>query len=179
MVSNQTLATIAVLTGLHEHVLCSPDVQPAIQLYAHKILLLRDQEYQTADAEGRLPGQFWLDVEAPKVRFSRTLLFSPSLTARLARNSQTLGDVVEAVIAAICLSDRFAATGVDAFFRKVLQPFYARHIRLHTLAAHPSKALFELLQAEGCQQHAMRKRPTEGGTLCEGTRRPLVESSCA
>ncbi|KIP10639.1 hypothetical protein PHLGIDRAFT_494339 [Phlebiopsis gigantea 11061_1 CR5-6] len=155
MVSNQTLATIAVLSGLHEHVRCSPDVQSAIQLYAHKIFLLRDQEYQLADAEGRLPAQFWLDVEAPKA----------------------LGDVVEAVVAAICLSDRFATAGVDAFFRKVLQPFYARHIRVHTLAAHPSKALFELLQAEGCQQHAMRKRPAEGGTLSEVVLHSVVVAS--
>lgn len=68
MVSNQTLATVAVLTGLHEYIRCSsPDVQSAIKLYAHKILLLRDQEQKLADVQHRLPIQFWLEVEAPKV----------------------------------------------------------------------------------------------------------------
>ena len=67
MVSNQTLATLAVLTGLHEHVRCSADVRTAIMLYAQKILALRDHEHRLAEAENRLPTQFWLEVEAPKV----------------------------------------------------------------------------------------------------------------
>ena len=74
MVSNQTLATIAVLTGLHEHIRSSSEVQSTIRLYAQKIIVLRDQEYKLADAENRLPNQFWLDVEAPKVRITVYLL---------------------------------------------------------------------------------------------------------
>lgn len=79
-----------------------------------------------------------------------------------------MGDLVEAIIAAIYVSDRFETQGVEAFFDKVLKPFYDRHIRIHTLAHHPSKSLFGLLQAEGCQQHGMRKRPEEDGILTEG-----------
>lgn len=75
----------------------------------------------------------------------------------LNRLRQILADLVEAIIGAIYVSDQFGTQGVGAFFQKILQPFYERHIRLHTLATHPSKSLFELLQADGCQQHTMRK----------------------
>lgn len=70
MVSNQTLSAIAVLTGLYKHIRCSSpgDMNASIQLYAHKILALRDEEYKLAKAENRLPTQFWTDVEPPKVR---------------------------------------------------------------------------------------------------------------
>lgn len=68
MVSNSTLAAIAVLSGLHEHVRCSSKgVVAAIKLYAQKIQVLREQEHRDAEAEGRLPNQFWLDLDAPKV----------------------------------------------------------------------------------------------------------------
>ena len=68
MVSNSTLAAVAVLTGLHEHLRCtSREIQTSIKTYAQKVLALRDKEYRLAEAEHRLPTQFWLEVEAPKV----------------------------------------------------------------------------------------------------------------
>ena len=68
MVSNSTLAAVAVDSGLHEHIRCSSkEVASAIKLYAQKIIALRDQEYRDAEAEERLPNQFWLDLDAPKV----------------------------------------------------------------------------------------------------------------
>ncbi|EKM59649.1 uncharacterized protein PHACADRAFT_114689 [Phanerochaete carnosa HHB-10118-sp] len=136
MVSNLTLAAVAVESGLYEHVrYCSKEIMSAVKLYVQKIFTLRDQEYRDAEAESRLPNQFWLEVDAPK----------------------PLADLVEAIVGAIYVSDRFGTQGVKTFFQKVLRPFYDRHIRLHTLAPHPGTSLFEFLQAEGCQQHAMRK----------------------
>lgn len=79
-----------------------------------------------------------------------------------------LGDVVEAVVGAIYVSDRFEMHGVDVFFERVLKPFYDRHIRLHTLAKHPHTSLSEVLQAGGCHQHGMRKRTVERGMCSEG-----------
>lgn len=146
MVSNSTLAVVAVDSGLYKHMRCSSkEMNSSITLYAQKILALRDQEYRDAEAEGRLPNQYWLEVNAPK----------------------PVADLVEAVIGAIYVSDHFNTDGVDTFFKKVLQPFYERHIRLHTLATHPSKSLFELLQAEGCQQHTIRKTSITKGTRSE------------
>ena len=81
---------------------------------------------------------------------------------------QVLGDLVESVMGAIFVSDRFEDQGVAAFFERVLRPFYDHHIRLHTLAEHPTKSLFELLQAEGCYHHAMRKSRVREGIQSEG-----------
>ncbi|GJE84689.1 ribonuclease III [Phanerochaete sordida] len=146
MVSNTALAAVAVHSGLHEYIRCSSkEVASAIKLYAQKIIALSDQEYRDAEAESRLPNQFWLELDAPK----------------------SLADLVEAIIGAIYVSDHFETRGVETFFERVLRPFYGRHIRLHTLATHPSKSLFELLQAEGCQQHVMRKTNLGKEVRCE------------
>lgn len=68
MVLNTTLATICVFTGLYEHIqYASRDVEKSIQLFANKIKILRGQELEQAKAEGRQPGQYWLEVPAPKV----------------------------------------------------------------------------------------------------------------
>ena len=67
MVSNQTLAALCILTGLHKVIQCSGDIGRAITGYEKRINWLKDQEYKRATAERRLPGQFWLEAEPPKV----------------------------------------------------------------------------------------------------------------
>lgn len=68
MVSNSTLSAICVVTGLFEYIqLSAGNVRSAISNYAKKLRYLRDQEYKRALSESRLPGQFWLEAEPPKV----------------------------------------------------------------------------------------------------------------
>ena len=68
MVSNTTLSTICVLTGLQQYMqYASSDLATAITAYKTKIHALRDEENRLADKERRLPRQFWLEVEPPKV----------------------------------------------------------------------------------------------------------------
>lgn len=74
---------------------------------------------------------------------------------------------MESVIGAIYVSDGFTLDGADNFFKKVLQPFYDRHITLKTLSHHPTKILFELLQSHGCQQFELVK---ERNDLTQETR---------
>ena len=76
MVSNQTLAAFCVHIGLHQHMLLdSNDLKTAIQKYVDFLTELRKKEYDFAEREQRLPGQYWLDMpmEPPKARFFSTM----------------------------------------------------------------------------------------------------------
>ena len=52
-------------------------------------------------------------------------------------------------------------------FDNVLKPFYDRHITLKTLSHHPTKILFELFQAQGCQQFQVTKDKDDGFAVCQ------------
>lgn len=80
-----------------------------------------------------------------------------------------LSDVIESIIGAIYISDNFSPIGAECLFDNVLKPFYDKHITLQTLSHHPTKILFELLQAQGCQQFELTKDKDETITRCHGT----------
>ncbi|KAI0334804.1 ribonuclease III [Cubamyces sp. BRFM 1775] len=142
MVSNRALAAFCVHAGLHRHlVLASDQLATAIARYVDALEARRSREYELATSENRLPGQYWLDLpmEPPKC----------------------LSDVVESVIGALYVGDSFFEVGVGRFFDAVFKPFMDAHVRLQTLSANPKVTLLELLQAEGCQQHAVVKIPQD------------------
>lgn len=149
MVSNSALAAVCVWSGLQEHLLFeSYSLANNIQTYADQLRLRQAEEYEAAEKEYRTPGQYWLEMEPPKA----------------------LSDVVESIIGAIYISDNFLPTGAESLFDNVLKPFYDRHITLNTLSHHPTKTLFELLQAQGCAQFQISKSKVKGkhGVLCDG-----------
>lgn len=84
--------------------------------------------------------------------------------------TQALSDVVESIIGAIYISEDFSPSGAEAIFDNVLKPFYDRHVTLKTLSHHPTKILFELFQAQGCQQFEILKEKDEEQQLtrCDG-----------
>ncbi|KAJ3544007.1 hypothetical protein NM688_g5792 [Phlebia brevispora] len=136
MVSNATLATICVLTGLYQHLqYTSGEFFSAIALYAEKIWALADKEHKLAEEEKRSPRQFWLEVDPPKV----------------------LSDIVESLIGAIYVDDGYDISGAEKFFNNTLKPFFDRHIRLQTLSDHPNTTLTDLFHAHSCQQHNVVK----------------------
>ncbi|KAH7916192.1 hypothetical protein BJ138DRAFT_996390 [Hygrophoropsis aurantiaca] len=136
MVSNSALAAVCVWSGLHEHLMFeSHSLANNIRTYAEQLKLKQQEEYESASRESRSPGQFWLEIEPPKA----------------------LSDLVESIIGALYVSDGFSLTGGEAVFNKILRPFYDLHITLKTLSHHPTKLLFELLQAHGCQQFEILK----------------------
>ncbi|KAM5532423.1 hypothetical protein V8D89_013917 [Ganoderma adspersum] len=140
MVSNETLAAFCVHVGLQQYIhMDSKELTAAIQRYMDFLAELRKNEYDFAEREKRLPGQYWLDMpmEPPKC----------------------LSDVVESLIGALYVSDNFFEMGVGRFFETVFKPFLEAHVRLQTLSANPKITLLELLQAEGCQNNAVVKRP--------------------
>lgn len=68
MVSNSTLAAVCVWSGLHEHLhYDSPELSAGIQAYINDLKERQDDEYKAAEQEGRDPGQYWQDIEPPKV----------------------------------------------------------------------------------------------------------------
>jgi len=146
MVSNSALAAVCVWSGLHQHLLLeSFQLASSIRTYADKLKHNQTEEYKLAETEGRLPGQYWLEIEPPKA----------------------LADVVESIVGAIYISEDFSPVGAETLFDNVLKPFYDRHITLKTLSHHPTKILFELLQAQGCQQFEMVKEKDDDVTRCD------------
>ena len=68
MVSNSALAAVCVWAGLHEHLLFeSVTLADNIRHYANVLRSHQRVEYTLATQEGRPPGQYWVDVEPPKV----------------------------------------------------------------------------------------------------------------
>ncbi|KAG2369893.1 hypothetical protein BDR07DRAFT_1447280 [Suillus spraguei] len=107
MVSNSALAAVCVRTGLHAYLLYeSYALGNSIQSYAEQLETRCQEEYQKAVRDGRPPGQYWLDMEPPKI----------------------LSDVVESIIGALYISDGFTSGGVEFMFKKILEPFYDQHI---------------------------------------------------
>ncbi|KAJ6509901.1 hypothetical protein C8R47DRAFT_1034846 [Mycena vitilis] len=135
MVSNSALAAVCVSSGLYKHMLLATRLTASVTDYVEKLRVKQAEEYQLAQLEKRSPGQYWQEIEPPKV----------------------LSDVVESVIGAIYVSDSFTPVGVESFFDSVLKPFYNKHITLKTVAHHPTKILFELIQAHKCQKFQLLK----------------------
>lgn len=148
MVSNSALAAVCVRTGLHAYLLYeSYTLANSIQSYAEQLETRCQEEHQKAIRDGRPPGQYWLDMEPPKI----------------------LSDVVESIIGALYISDGFTSDGVELMFKKILEPFYDQHITVKTLSHHPTKILFEIMQTQGCQQFSIEKEKLgeTQGTRCD------------
>jgi len=68
MVSNSVLAAISVHYGLHQFLkIESESVKKAIDQYIPEVEERQRAEYASAQKEGRPCGQYWLDIEPPKV----------------------------------------------------------------------------------------------------------------
>jgi endoribonuclease Dicer len=68
MVSNSVLAAICVWSGLYKHLLYESYVLAnSIREYVTKLAAKQACEYEAAERESRAPGQYWLDLEPPKV----------------------------------------------------------------------------------------------------------------
>ncbi|KAG1874526.1 hypothetical protein DFJ58DRAFT_315470 [Suillus subalutaceus] len=148
MVSNSALAAVCVRTGLHAYLLYeSYALGNSIQSYAEQLETKRQEEHHKAVRDGRPPGQYWLDMEPPKI----------------------LSDVVESIIGALYISDGFTSDGVESMFKKILEPFYDQHVTVKTLSHHPTKILFEIMQTQGCQQFSIEKEKLgeTHGTRCD------------
>lgn len=68
MVSNAALAAVCVTSGLHQHLLFESDkLAHDIREYEYLLRRAQTEEYTSAEKEGRPAGQFWHNIESPKV----------------------------------------------------------------------------------------------------------------
>lgn len=68
MVSNSVLAAVSVEAGLHRYLRIESDhVKRVTDIYIPELVEKQRAEYQEAEDEGRPYGQYWLEVEPPKV----------------------------------------------------------------------------------------------------------------
>lgn len=146
MVANSPLAAVCVETGLYKYLnQKSQQMQAIINTYITTLQKAKQEEYEAADDDLRDRGQYWFNVNPPK----------------------PLSDIVESVIGAIYVSDNLDATGVQQFFDNILQPFYDKHVRLSTLAIHPTKTLLELVQNHGCHDLELVRSSADKRTRCD------------
>lgn len=75
MVSNSTLGAVCVASGLHKHILLAARLTSSVTDYVTKLKAKRKEEYELAQLEKRSPGQYWQEIDPPKVRFRRRLLY--------------------------------------------------------------------------------------------------------
>lgn len=68
MVSNSALAAVCVWSGLQEHILFESFVlEDGIKSYVNELKIKQTKEHELAAKEDRPPGQYWLELEPPKV----------------------------------------------------------------------------------------------------------------
>lgn len=84
MVTNFALAAICVETGLYKHMIFeSSTLGEEIEEYAVQIQRAQALEYKIADNEDRPPGQYWVDIEPPKVSSSHFVFNQSHLSLQL------------------------------------------------------------------------------------------------
>ncbi|KAG8960065.1 hypothetical protein FRC03_007110 [Tulasnella sp. 419] len=156
MVSNTTLAAICMQIKLYQHLQFDSMVLGSqIEQYRTKLEEHQHREYTDAAAEGRQPGQYWLDIEPPKV----------------------LSDMIEAIFGAIVVSEDFDSLGSEVFYSKVIKPFLDKHISWSTICHHPTKLLLELLQSRSCREFMLPKQEDGPLTRCEVIYHNVILSS--
>jgi endoribonuclease Dicer len=75
MVSNSTLATLCVRSGIYELVdVRAHRLGDALRRFAKEVNAKHQEEHILAAKDKRPPGQYWLDIECSKVRVQYVLL---------------------------------------------------------------------------------------------------------
>ena len=68
MVNNIALGALCIECGLDKFIIHdSTSLQKSIDAYRADAKKAQKLEYDLAEAEGRMPGQYWVDLEPPKV----------------------------------------------------------------------------------------------------------------
>ncbi|KAF9961709.1 Dicer-like protein 1 [Mortierella alpina] len=123
-VNNGILGAISIDWGLQKYLEhYSPTLIGAI---ARAIVTVESKKEQAGE-EG-LTGEYWTDVSMPKV----------------------LGDLVESTLGAVFVDSGFDFEVVTDLFTRLIRPFLDKHVDFASIVIHPTKALVETLQSQGC-----------------------------
>ncbi|KAF9989228.1 Dicer-like protein 1 [Mortierella antarctica] len=123
-VNNAILGAISINWGLQrylEHY--SPTLVGAIA----RAIVAVESKKEAAGDEG-LTGEYWTEVNMPKV----------------------LGDLVESTLGAVFVDSGFDFEVVTDLFTRLIRPFLDKHVDFASIVIHPTKALVETLQSQGC-----------------------------
>ena len=150
MVSNSALAALCVKCGIHNLVdMRAHGVLNGLDVYMSAVTAALQEEQRASTREGRLPGQYWLRIQTPRVclliwnvKYSLTMLI------------QVLSDVMEGILGALYVSDSCTLEGAEKFFDRVFKPFFDQFVTFEMLARHAADAVLEMLNQLGCQQYS-------------------------
>lgn len=169
MVSNSTLATLCVRSGIHELVdVRAHRLGDTLDRFAKEVDAKHQEEHILAAKEKRPPGQYWLDLECSKVRIQQVLL------APLVEAVQVVSDIMEATLGALYICDDCSLVGAEKFFDRVFKPFYGTHITFKSLSLHATNTVLELFQKKRCKQYRFLKELQGNRTRCRGESRALL-----
>ncbi|KAG8990236.1 hypothetical protein FRB93_003281 [Tulasnella sp. JGI-2019a] len=136
MVSTEVLAALCVDSGIADHfVYRSTDLAGKLTKYTKTLGLARSHEYLAASNEDRLPRRYWKGIKPPK----------------------ELADCFESLLGAILVSEGFDSRGGEVMYRKVIKPFYDRHVHLEDVTAIALSVLREKLSEKGCKDLLIRR----------------------
>ncbi|KAG0261648.1 Anaphase-promoting complex subunit 1 [Mortierella polycephala] len=125
-VNNGILGAISIRWGLHKFLNhYSPTLISAI---ARTIVDIESKEEESKDKG--LTGEYWVNINMPKV----------------------LGDVVESTIGAVFVDSGFDFEVISDLFTRLIRPFLDKHVNFESICIHPTKALIESLQSQGCHK---------------------------
>ncbi|KAF9924798.1 Dicer-like protein 1 [Linnemannia zychae] len=146
-VNNSILGAISIKWGLQKFLNhYSPSLIGAI---ARAIVSLEERQSKALD--GRLEGEYWVDIYMPKV----------------------LGDLVESTLGAVFVDSGFDFEVVSNLFQRLIRPFLDQHVNFDSMILHPNKVLLESLQSQGCSNFKFDTEATEQVSTSEKLLRRL------
>ncbi|KAG0338015.1 Dicer-like protein 1 [Podila humilis] len=80
---------------------------------------------------------------------------------KLATMPKILGDIVESTLGAVFVDCGFEYAVVSRLFEDKIRPFLDKHLSVETMSIHPTKAILEYLQGQGCTQFRCGTRELE------------------
>lgn len=164
MVSSQALSVVCVEMGLADFLQhCNPTLAEKIDKYQSAVLKAQKKEMILAKKEGRQAMIYWGGIVTPKVRyFCFRSLEGFGLTRGL---FQELSDVIEALLGAVLISDKFDSQGATSIYQRLMKPFFEEYIRPETYVEHPTTRLCKLFQERRCKKFQLPTEPVGGGKL--------------
>ncbi|KAG8855617.1 hypothetical protein FRB96_006812 [Tulasnella sp. 330] len=109
MVSTDALAALCVESGVADYFVCrSEAISSKLKVYTKALRLARADEHETSRKEARELRQYWKGIRPPK----------------------ELADCFESLLGAILVSEGFDSRGCEIMYKKVMKPFFDKHIHV-------------------------------------------------
>lgn len=163
MVSNSALAALCVKCEIHNLIdMRAHGALNSLDVYVSALTAALREEERISAREGRLPGQYWLRIQTPKV-----CQLIRNVKCILIMLAQALSDVMEGILGALYISDNCTLEGAEKFFNRVFKPFFDQFVTFEMLARHAADAVLEMLDRLGCRQYSRAHNFGNGVHSCK------------